>query len=95
MALTLILFGGGWVGLSTNVLMPLFSADNAQRFMVENFGQYLEDRDQASSLEVLGLVLRQPLVLLRELVLPPGHTITYLLAQSLRLILVPFISIDS
>ena len=30
MAVTLILFGGGWVALSTNVLMPLFSADNAQ-----------------------------------------------------------------
>ena len=95
MAVTLILFGGGWVALSTNVLMPLFSADNAQRFMVENFGQYLEGRDQASSLEVLGLVLRQPLVLLRELVSPPGNTITYLLAQGLPLILVPFISIDS
>ena len=91
----LILLGGGWVALSTNVLMPLFSADNAQRFMVENFGQYLKGRDQASSLEVLGLVLSQPLDLLRELVSPPGNTITYLMAQGLPLIMVTFLSIDS
>lgn len=95
LAAMLILLGGGWVALSTNVLMPLFSADNAQRFMVENFGQYLKGRDQASSLEVLGLVLSQPLDLLHEMVSPPGNTITYLIAQGLPLIMVPFLSIDS
>ena len=95
LAATLIIFGGGWVALATNFLMPMFSADNAQRFMVENFGQYLEGRNQASSLEVLGLVLRQPLILLGELVSPPGNTITYLMAQGLPLIMVPFLSIDS
>ena len=83
------------MALSTNVLLPFFSTDNAQRFMVENFGRYLEGRDQASSLEVLGLVLRQPLVLLRELVSPPGNIFTYPLAQGSPLILVPCISIDS
>ena len=39
--------------------------------MVENFGKYLKGRDQASSLEVLGLVVSQPLDLLHELVSPP------------------------
>mgnify|MGYP001207684037 FL=1 len=95
LAATLILFGGGWVALTTNLLMPMFSADSSQRFMVENFGQYLEGRNQASSLEVLGLALRQPLILVRELVTPPGVTITYLIAQGLPLIMVPFLSIDS
>ena len=95
LAATLILFGGAWVAITTNLLMPMFSADSSQRFMVENFGQYLEGRNQASSLEVLGLALRQPLILVRELVTPPGVTITYLIAQGLPLIMVPFLSIDS
>ena len=34
LALALALWGAGWVLLSTNVLMPLFSDDNARRFMV-------------------------------------------------------------
>ena len=42
--------------ICTNVLMPLFSDDNAKRFMVENFGQYLEEN--ALSLGVLGKALR-------------------------------------
>ncbi|CAK6689733.1 MULTISPECIES: DUF2079 domain-containing protein [unclassified Synechococcus] len=95
LALALAAYGGGWVVLVTNVLMPLFSEDNSRRFMVENFGQYLGERDQASSLEVLFLVLRQPLILLRELVSPPGETLRYLAAQGLPLAFVPLISLDS
>ena len=95
LAATLIVYGGGWVVLVTNVLMPLFSHDNAKRFMVENFGQYLQGREQASSLEVASLVLRQPLVLLQELVSPPRQTLTYLAGQGLPLLFVPFIAIDS
>ncbi|MCT0224644.1 DUF2079 domain-containing protein [Synechococcus sp. CS-1328] len=95
LALALAAYGGGWVVLVTNGLMPLFSEDNSRRFMVENFGQYLGERNQASSLEVLLLVLRQPLILLRELVSPPGQTLRYLLAQGLPLIFVPLIALDS
>ncbi|MFM7674971.1 MAG: DUF2079 domain-containing protein, partial [Synechococcus sp.] len=85
LALVLALWGGGWVVLVTNGLMPLFSEDSSRRFMVENFGQYLGEREQASSLQVLLLVLRQPLVVLRELVSPPLDTLRYLLAQGLPL----------
>ena len=95
LALALIAYGGGWVVLVTNVLMPLFSADNARRFMVENFGQYLQGREQASSMDVLGLVLRQPLVVARELISPPGPTIGYLAGQGLPLAFIPFLAIDS
>ncbi len=95
LALGLAVMGLGWVLLVTNVLMPLFSDDNSRRFMVENFGQYLNDAEQASSLEVLLKALGQPLVVLRELIWPPGETLRYLLAQGLPLMLVPLISLDS
>ena len=95
LAAPLALWGGGWVVLVTNVLMPLFSDDNARRFMVENFGQYIPGERQASSLEVLRSALGQPLLLLRELVSPPRQTLTYLAGQGLPLMFVPLISLDS
>jgi len=95
LALALIAWGGGWVVLVTNVLMPLFSHDNSRRFMVENFGQYLQGQEQASSLEVAALVLRQPLVLLQELVSPPRDTLLYLAGQGLPLLFIPWIALDS
>ncbi|MFM7465831.1 MAG: DUF2079 domain-containing protein [Cyanobium sp.] len=95
MGLALILWGGGWVVLVTNVLMPLFSEDNSRRFMVENFGQYIGEQEKASSLQVLRASLSQPLLLLRELVSPSDQTLRYLLGQALPLMAVPLLSIDS
>lgn len=95
LALLLILWGGAWVLLVTNVLMPLFSEDTSRRFMVENFGQYVGQQEKASSLDVLRASLSQPLLLLRELVNPPDQTLRYLLGQGLPLMLVPLLSIDS
>jgi uncharacterized membrane protein len=94
-ALCLILWGGAWVVLVTNVLMPLFSEDNSRRFMLENFGQYVGQQEKASSLEVLRASLSQPLLVLKELVSPPDQTLRYLLGQGLPLMLVPFLSLDS
>jgi uncharacterized membrane protein len=95
LALALVAWGGGWVVLVTNVLMPLFSQDNARRFMVENFGQYLQGQDQASSLQTAALALRQPLTLLQELVSPPRDTLLYLAGQGLPLLFIPWIALDS
>jgi uncharacterized membrane protein len=95
LALALIAWGGSWVVLVTNVLMPLFSHDNSRRFMVENFGQYLQGKEQASSLQVAALALRQPLVLLQELVSPPRQTLLYLAGQGLPLLFIPWIALDS
>ncbi|MCS5693883.1 DUF2079 domain-containing protein [Cyanobium sp. FGCU-6] len=95
LATALALWGGGWVVLVTNVLMPLFSDDNSRRFMVENFGQYIPGEQQASSLEVLRSALTRPALLLQELVSPPRQTLTYLAAQGLPLMFVPLISLDS
>ncbi len=91
----LTLYGGLWVIIATNLLMPMFSEDTSRRFMVENFGQYLQGRDKANSIQVLKLALQQPLVIFKELVSPPGKTIGYLMGQGLPLMFVPFLSIDS
>ena len=55
MLIALIIWGAGWMVLFTNALMPLFSDDNSKRFMVENFGQYLDvdPSEGASSLSEL------------------------------------------
>ena len=95
LALALIAWGGGWVVLATNVLMPLFSHDNSRRFMVENFGQYLQGQEQASSLQTAALALQQPLVLLQELFNPPRETLLYLAGQGLPLLFIPWIALDS
>jgi uncharacterized membrane protein len=95
LAALLVLWGGGYVLLATNVLMPLFSADSSKRFMMENYGQFIDGRSEASSLEVLGAVVRKPLVLLQELIDPPSGTLRYMLGQGLPLLFVPFIAIDS
>jgi uncharacterized membrane protein len=95
LALALIAWGSGWVVIVTNVLMPLFSHDNSRRFMVENFGQYLQGQEQASSLETAALALRQPLVLLQELFSPPRDTLIYLAGQGLPLLFIPWIALDS
>ena len=93
-----VLIGGvglGWVVLVTNGLMPLFSEDNSRRFMVENFGQFLGDRDRASSLDVGSRILAQPLAILREILNEPDRTLRYLLAQGLPLLFVPLIALDA
>ena len=97
LGLALVIWGGGWVLLSTNVLMPLFSDDNAKRFMVENFGQYLGENpiQGSSSLGVVQRILSQPLLLLQQLVDPPGQTLLYLLGPALPFLFVPLLSLDT
>ena len=95
LALALMVWGGSWVMIVTNGLMPLFSEDNSRRFMLENFGQYLGQQEKASSLDVLRASLSQPLLVLRELVSPPDQTLRYLMGQALPLMGVPLLSIDS
>jgi hypothetical protein len=96
-AIALIIWGAGWMVLVTNALMPLFSDDNSKRFMVENFGQYLDadPSEGASSLSMLQQALGQPLTVLKELISPPGQTLLYLLGQGLPFLMVPLISLDA
>ena len=95
LSLLLILYGGAWVVLATNIFMPIFSDDSSKRFMIENFGQYLEGKSQASSLEVLGEISKQPVLIIKELFSPFDKTIKYLAGHGLPLVFIPYISIDS
>jgi uncharacterized membrane protein len=89
--LTACVLSVGYVVLATTVLMPLFSDDVSQRFMVEQFGQFVEG-ESATPLQVLWAIARQPWRLLVELITPLGRTVSYLLAQWLPLAFVPMVS---
>lgn len=81
----------GYIVLVTNVVMPLFSEDISRRFMVEQFGHFL-DQPEASTLEVLWAIASQPFLLLQELVTPLDRTLNYILGQWLPLAFVPALS---
>ena len=81
----------GYIILLTNLVMPLFSQDISQRFMMERFGQYASG-DEASTLEIIWGMVSNPGRVLVELVTPFGRTLNYLLGQWLPLAFVPVIS---
>lgn len=90
-----VITGLAWVGIVTNVLMPIFGDDNSKRFMISNFGQFAPNAESASSFDIAKKVFAQPLTLLRELVSPPGDTLMYFLGMGLPLLFVPLISADA
>lgn len=81
----------GYMLVLTNIVMPLFSDDVARRFTLERFGQYV-DGEEASTLDVLWGMVRQPQLLLQELVTPVDRTIGYLAGQLLPWGFVPALS---
>jgi uncharacterized membrane protein len=81
----------GYIVALTNLIMPLFSADISQRFMMERFGQYAEG-DEASTLQILWGMLSNPWRLLVELFTPIWGTLKYLLGQWLPLAFVPAVA---
>ncbi|MCL1463654.1 DUF2079 domain-containing protein [Argonema galeatum] len=78
--------------LLTNLIMPLFSADISQRFMMERFGQYAEGEEEASTVEIIWGMIKNPWRLVVEMFSPFPGTIKYLLAQWLPLAFVPALS---
>ncbi len=81
---------GYMLGL-TNLIMPLFSQDISQRFMMERFGQYA-DGDEASTVQIIWGIVSNPSRLLIEIVTPVDRTIKYLLGQWLPLAFVPAVA---
>lgn len=81
----------GYMLVLTNLIMPLFSADISQRFMMERFGQYAEG-DEASTLQIIWGMVSNPLRFIQQLFTPFGRTITYLLGQWLPLAFIPAIA---
>ncbi|HEY9866998.1 MAG TPA: DUF2079 domain-containing protein [Candidatus Obscuribacterales bacterium] len=81
----------GYILALTNLIMPLFSADISERFMMERFGQYA-DGDTASTLEILWGIISNPGRLIMEVLTPFGGTLKYLLGQWLPLAFIPAIA---
>ncbi|BAU07282.1 DUF2079 domain-containing protein [Fischerella sp. NIES-3754] len=81
----------GYILVLTNLIMPLFSKDISQRFMLERFGQYA-DGEEASTIEIIWGMISNPLRLLVELFTPLDRTIKYLLGQWLPLAFVPVVA---
>lgn len=81
----------GYMLVLTNLIMPLFSQDISRRFMIERFGQYA-DGQEASSLEIIWGMIRNPWRLVVELFSPFFGTIQYLLGQWLPLAFVPAVA---
>jgi uncharacterized membrane protein len=81
----------GYMLVLTNLIMPLFSQDISQRFMMERFGQYA-DGDKASTVEIIWGMVSNPTRLLVELVTPVDRTIKYLLGQWLPLAFIPAVA---
>lgn len=82
----------GYMVLLTTAIMPLFSEDISQRFMMERFGQYAPGQEEASSLEIIWGIVSNPLRLLAELVTPVDRTLSYWVGQVLPLAFVPAVS---
>ena len=81
----------GYILALTNIIMPLFSADISERFMMERFGQYA-DGEEASTLEILWGIVSNPGRLILELFTPFWGTLKYLLGQWLPLAFIPAIA---
>ncbi len=83
--------GFGYVVLASNVLMPMFSKDVAQRFMIERFGHFAKG-EEASSLDILWGILTNPGIVIGHLLSSFDRKLLYLLGQTLSLAFVPLIS---
>lgn len=83
--------GFGYVLLASNVLMPMFSKDVAQRFMIERFGHFA-DGEEASSIAILWSMITNPVRLLEYLFADSDRKLLYLLGQTVSLALIPLIS---
>ncbi|NES18907.1 MAG: DUF2079 domain-containing protein [Symploca sp. SIO3E6] len=81
----------GYMLVLTNLIMPLFSDDISRRFMMEQFGGYVEG-NEASTLDVIWALLSNPWQLIKEIFTPFGRTMQYLLAYWLPLAFIPAIS---
>jgi uncharacterized membrane protein len=81
----------GYMLALTNLIMPLFSDDVSQRFMIEEFGHFVEG-EEASTLDVIWGILTNPVQLLTSIFTPFGRTMSYLLGHWVPLAFIPLIS---
>ena len=91
MGLAVCLLSFSYAIVITSKVMPLFSHDISKRFLVEQFGHFVEG-EKTSSLEVLLALISKPWQLLAEIVNPIGRTIQYIFNHSFPLVFVPLFS---
>ncbi|MCU0534686.1 MAG: DUF2079 domain-containing protein [Hydrococcus sp. Prado102] len=77
--------------LVTSKVMPLFSHDVSKRFLIEEFGHFVEG-EKTSSLEVLWGMISNPFKLIVEIISPFSQTFSYLVGLFLPLAFVSAIS---
>ncbi|MEL7314580.1 MAG: DUF2079 domain-containing protein [Cyanobacteria bacterium J06559_3] len=77
--------------LVTNVFMPFFSEDISKRFMIEEFGEYV-DSEEATTLDVIWALISRPGQLLAGIFLPLEDTLEYLFGHWLPLAFVPAVA---
>lgn len=80
-----------YMAVITNLVMPLFSDDVSRRFVIEQFGQFV-NTDEASTLDLAWAVMSNPWRFLVELVTPVGRTLQFLLGEWVPLAFVPVLS---
>jgi uncharacterized membrane protein len=81
-----------YVVIITTLVMPLFSLDVSQRFLLDEFGQYVDKSESSSSLEVFWGIFSNPLRLLVELFTPLGTTLGFIFGMFIPLALISWIS---
>ncbi|MBD2463251.1 DUF2079 domain-containing protein [Oscillatoria sp. FACHB-1407] len=79
----------------TNMVMPSFASDIGRRFMVEQYGQFVQGIENPSTLDVLKGILQDPVRTVRELVTPPDRTLSYFLGYWVPLAFIPSISMSA
>ena len=90
----LMLASFGWVLLVTGWMQPAVDSSLADRFLAEKFGHLIDD-PSGGTVAVVLTMLSRPWAVLQALISPPGATLGFLLALSLPLALVPFLSVDA
>ncbi len=81
----------GYILTVTNVIMPLFSEDISRRFMIEQFGHYVQGQE-ASTLDVIWGMVTNPGQILSDIFTPFDRTLRYFLGQWLPLAFIPAIA---
>ncbi|MDJ0726834.1 MAG: DUF2079 domain-containing protein [Prochloraceae cyanobacterium] len=82
----------GYIVAVTNFIMPLFTDDIGSRLLVDNFGQYVDNSAKTSTLDLILAMLTKPWLVIKELFVPIGKTINYLLGQWLPLAFIPAVA---
>ncbi len=92
--LGLCAYSMAYILIITNLIMPLFGSELSRRFLQERFSQYLNGQE-GGTLDVLLAILRQPVLLIKEIISPPSSTFRFLLTLALPLAFIPWIAKDA